>query len=362
MEALLQDSRIYGRTKQVARRRRNQKRQTKVCTAQPDRNDFLEHSFQPLTENRQLLKYQKEIEESYFNSLSNLTALYQFEALDVSDKVYPFNIYLSYEYAKKRLSIIHPDTKLIIINDESNSATLATVKVYDTGTCLYYIPVKPLFRLLKENRQQAELLLSIFAYLYQVEEIAYYGTDNSYLYYSYEAIEQWMEEAPEEWEEEEYKQVRSEIKMHKCTGSEIERKIRNSYQLHFFEKRINGFITETDFDKTLLEIASRCLALYKDYPNKKIKDSADSNLLAPDEEDSISVDQYVSFFWSSEGFLYEQVVDYVNTSIQELSAIDEPASIQLFNTPQTEISHQFNFEEKFFALLNELIELLTTIE
>jgi hypothetical protein len=288
--------------------------------------------------------------------------LYQYEGLDVGDKVYPYNIHLSYEYAKKWMKMISPDTNLAIINNENNAAILATVKVYNTGTCLYYIPIKPLFRLLKENRKQAELLLSIFAYLYQVEEIAYYANDNSYLYYSYEAIEQWMEEAPDEWEENEYKQVRSEFKAHKYVGAIVERKIRNSYELISFEKRLNRFVAETDFDKTLLEIASRCFALYKDYPDKKIKDVEDASLLAPDEEDSISVDQYISFFWSSEGFLYDQVVDYVNTSIQELSAIDEPTSIQYFESPQTAITHEFNFEEKFFALLNDLIELLISIE
>jgi hypothetical protein len=364
MEALLQDSRICRRTKQAARRSANKKRQAKGSAAQFNRNGFLNHSFQPLTDNKQLLEYQNKAERSYFNSLNNLSALYQFEPLDVSDKVYPYNIHLSYEYASRWMNIIYPDTKLVIINDERRTASLATVKVYDTGTCLYYIPVKPLFKLLrkKKYKTQAELLTSVFAYLYQQNEVAYYGNDKSYLYYSYEAIEQWVDEAREEWEDEEFRQLFSEIKAQKFIGEAIEKKIKLPYQLMCFEERVNRFVVETDFDKSLLDIASKCFELYKEYPDRKINDSIQTNILAPNEEDSISIEQYLSFFWSGEGFLYDQVMDYVNSSLQELPTIDEPMSVQFFDTPQITITHQFQFEEKFFALVHELCDLLNLIE
>jgi hypothetical protein len=306
------------------------------------------------------LKYRHGIEKSYFDSLSNLAALYKFEPLNVDDKVYPYNIHLSFEHARNFLKIIHPDTHLVIINDESRTAGLATVKNYNTGTCLYYIAIEPLHSLLKEgkNKKRAELLLSVFAYLYQIVNVPYFGIDGNYLFYAYEAIQQWIEEAPEEWEEDEYKEMISQFRFRKYVGQIIERKIRHPIHLKLFEARLKGFVPQSYFDEALLEVAQKFSELYIDYPKRSIDAATQFNLLAADEEDSITVDQYLSFFWSAEGFLYDQLMDYVTTSLQELCAINEPQDIQHFDTLQTAITHCFDFEERFFDLLHELCDLL----
>lgn len=363
METLLQDIRIRRRTKQVARCSTNKKIQAKNSTARFNPNGFLNHSFQPLTDNKQLLKYQNGIETSYFNSLANLANLYQFEPLNVKGNVYPYTIHLSYEYARRWMNSIAPDTKLVIIHEEKRMACLATVKAYDTGSCLYYIAIEPLCKLLKYRRykKQAELLTSVFAYLYQIAKVPYYGNQGNYLYYTYDTIEQWIEEEAEAWEED-HDKVLLELKTQKSLRTIIEKKIKLPYQLMCFEERINQFVPKTDFDKALLETSRNCFELYQAYPKRSIEDNTQINLLAADEEERISTDQYISFFWSSKGLLYEQVFDYVNSSLQEMSAIDEPQSIQLFDTPQRRTTHCFDFEEKFFSLLHELADLLNLVE
>jgi len=47
-------------------------------------------------------------------------------------------------------------------------------------------------------------------------------------------------------------------------------------------------------------------------------------------------------------------METVNCELQEYSEIDEPISMQLFDEPQNQITHDLSFEQEFFDLLNEL--------
>jgi hypothetical protein len=46
----------------------------------------------------------------------------------------------------------------------------------------------------------------------------------------------------------------------------------------------------------------------------------------------------------------------VNCSFQECIAIDEPFSIQLFDSPQETEIHDLDFEKEFFELISRIID------
>ncbi|MEO6849136.1 MAG: hypothetical protein ABI166_00835, partial [Mucilaginibacter sp.] len=60
--------------------------------------------------------------------------------------------------------------------------------------------------------------------------------------------------------------------------------------------------------------------------------------------------------------LQENIYDMVNSELQELGYQEEPVAIQWFDTPQEKPQQDFDFEARFFALLNRLTELLNDFD
>jgi hypothetical protein len=101
-----------------------------------------------------------------------------------------------------------------------------------------------------------------------------------------------------------------------------------------------------------------------DYSDRSIMDSIYSGAFALDSDGDglISADQYISFFWSSSDCLYDQLMDSVNAELNEIGSIDEPVSVQFFDTPQPIISHDLSYERCFFDLLHEISDNLNSFE
>lgn len=70
---------------------------------------------------------------------------------------------------------------------------------YNTGATLYYIPVIPLYQMLrnKNRKKTGLLLLSVCTYLYRIADIPYYRQEDSYLYWIYEMLTEWLEQDEE---------------------------------------------------------------------------------------------------------------------------------------------------------------------
>ena len=70
---------------------------------------------------------------------------------------------------------------------------------YNTGAMLYYIPVIPLYQMLRNKRRNKTglLLLSVCTYLYRIADIPYYRQEGSYLYWIYEMLTEWLEQDEE---------------------------------------------------------------------------------------------------------------------------------------------------------------------
>lgn len=343
--------------KQKSRSFSGKKRRTKKCAPVPCGNGFLSHAFAPLVNGyaKEINSYAR-VEESVFSAAGNLCDLYGIKMLDYSYLVYPQNVAQMIEDLQYQIGGIEKDANVIVISSEFNLPTLAITKAFDIKTTLYYLPVEPLHSLMQQDgrKSTSELLLSVLCYFYQIGGIPYFGENSSYLYYIYQMVYEWNNE--EEFVEDfrEQQEVLDHIALIESESAKLLRVLSDKGQLELLANRLIQFIPETDLEVNLKAIASRVCTLAKNYPSRSIMDSIAEDLNLSDGEGRITAEHYLSFIWSGQDCLYDQLMETVNCELQEYDEIDEPISIQLFDYPQAKITHDLSFEKEFFDLLNEL--------
>lgn len=353
---------IRRKHKQTARCAGSKKEPEQLRSARTLTDGFLRHSFLPLFEMGKKIPSQYEVKMDFFNSLALLSELYGFEVLDTTGKSYPYNILLAYSDAQKQLNGLGRDVELSIMQEQDGSVKLATKHIYNTGNTLYYIPVLPLYKLLQRRKQKqtAELLLSVFAYLYHIAGIPYYREDSSCLYYHYECMEEWMIDDLEDEESESGNSMISELNTASYYGDVMHRKMYNPYHLSVFEKRIGSYKSNTDFEKDCLSVAKQALALFQEYPASTIFQST-SNQEFESDEGIIRAEQYISFIADTDGLLYENIARVINDEFNECSEIEEPTLLQIYDS-QNELTHKaLDFEYRLFPLLNDLCTFLNNM-
>jgi hypothetical protein len=351
---------VLSRPRQATRCRRSKKGQSKNGTAGVAGYGFLKHRFLPVRENKYpVLQNRRQVENEFFRSLSNLAGLYKVEPLNVESYAYPYNIYKAFEYAKAQIEGIDKNLHVLIIQDKDLSACIATAKIFDTGTTLYYIPVRPLFDLInnKSRKHVASLLLSIYSWLYRVIKVPFYTNINNYVGSCYGSLESWYmdEEVGNEEDIKEFEEMRQ------C-GMAIERKIKNPSHLQLFERRIKRFIAVSDTERELLVIGKKAFNLYTRYPERSAFENMRENFIYAEIEERIYPEQYLSFFWDSKGNIYDSLMDYVNTELQEMGAMDEPVAVQLFDKQQDKPIHDLDFEKELFTVIDDLCKILNELE
>lgn len=358
MQHSLANNQVRRKPRHIAHDRRRAARQTQKRTCGYAADGFLSTSFSPIIgRNLALLGNAAAMQKEYFNSLINLAALYNLQ-LQPFIAGYPQNIAQSFEAAKKQFESQNTGLELVIIKDKKIKACLSTIKHYDTGMCLYYIAVKPLAILLQNpyKQKQAILLLSVFAYLYQVAGMpdfhdGYVGSQYEYIYDSYT-------DGSADIDEDDYKAFMEWHKAMQFYGRKAFKSIRHSYHLLHFEERVKNFTPKTDKDTELLLVSTQILTLYLQNPSRRFFDNVTYNCVQTEEERRILPEEYVSFFWDAEGFMHDQLMEFVNIDFQEISCIEEPSAIQYFDTPQKAAKHDLSFEHAFFDCLHNLADLL----
>lgn len=312
---------------------------------------------------RELFSQQDQLEREFFTSLSNLANVYKFSLPDVSEKPFPYNVAYAYREAKEVLKEINPNLNLFIVQDEHRLACISTILNFDTGTILYYIPIRPLVDLLKFKKRQpvSDLILSIFSYLYQIVKIPYHRDNYSYLYYVYDVMTEWYVETGD-WSRDEVKHHIQEINAMKKKGDVIHKMISAVIHLNEFNERLARFVPTNSFESELLEIANRIYSLWKSHPKRSIFDNIPEGLFNPEIEERVNAESYISFFWDSNGLIYDNLMEYVNSDFQECGVIEEPVSIQFFDTIQTGSTHDLSFETSLFALFEDLCTVLNKLQ
>lgn len=327
--------------------------QEAICsgTHMPAYHDFLNYSFLPLlAEEHVELKEGEKAEKEFFQSLTWLAGLYKFDLPPEGNDVYPYNITLAYQYAVARLKKIRPELSLIVVQDEKHTACLATTKVLDTTSALYYINVRPLHLLLKKKNSKttAELLLSLFAWLHQVVQVPYYTDKRTYLFYCYRIIKEWIKNKPD---------ISGAFK----AGATIYKKISSPHHLKMFLQRVNEFTPIGSWERQLHTISRQALELYLQYPAHSVFNMVRHHLLDQDRE-RVRLEQYLSFFWDEKDRQYNSMIEYVNIGLEKMETIDGPMAIQLFDKPHQQEQHDLDFAERLFGFIEELAHLLNRFD
>lgn len=354
-------ARVHRLDAKDKRRKRNPKGQTAVRADSHVANGFLRTSFLPKlkeTESVQACSKPAKTERDFYKSLSRLAGHYGIQPMPTQSYGYPYNIALAMWDVEKQLKNKVRNWEAINLIQDGKKPFITSEERYNTGSTLYYIPVFPLYRLLKnpKRKRTAQLLLSVYAYLYHVADIPYYRQENSFLFWQLDMLKEWI--VNDEYTEEGSLYL-SEIKQAEWIGDRMEQKISNRTNLAVFKDRVGRFTSKDALDHDCWKLACEALSLYEQYPNETVFRNAVPNEEA-DEDDMdniITMDRYVSFWHEGKGWLAENLEQCVNNEFQEYGQVEEPEIIKRFDG--SDITGKcLEFENRLFKLMDELVCIL----
>ena len=352
-----------GRVRQLATKTKGRKpsaeRQAEIRTNSNATNGILKCTFLPKLKTAKSVQACQKTERDFYKSLSQLAEHCSIEPMQTHSFKFPYNVVLAMwdmEVKAKRTNINWDGFKLI---QDSTKTYFTSEERYNTGTTLYYIPVVPLFKMLKDPKRKktAKLLVSVCSYLYHIAQIPYYRQEESYLYWLYEMMNDWVEQDEETEETESYK---SELRNAEYIGDRIEQKLFNRTNLKVFEQRLNRFKSVDMFDKECWQVACNAFALCTEYPNTTIFSNAtlpEKDPYDDDENEVIGMEKYISFIADTKGWLYESLSDTINNEFNEYGAMEEPTISKRFDGSEIPKAN-LDFENRLFGLLNDLGGLL----
>ncbi|GAA4905962.1 hypothetical protein GCM10023313_05820 [Mucilaginibacter defluvii] len=278
------------------------------------------------------------------------------------DYNFPYNVTLALWDLQIQLKAKVRDWDNIGLIQTENKIFIETEERCDTGRNLYYIPVVPLYRMLhhKSYKHAAHLLTSVCAYLYHVADIPYYTQEDSYLYWQYEMLSDWVDEDEESDITEIYKR---ELKQAKWIGEAIEQKLFNRASLSQLRPRVENFTVRNDFERQCLDVAAEALNLYTQYPTECYCRNVRHTVTTDEDEDNeeaentLSIDKYVSFFADGSGWLYDSLMEMVNNEFNEYGYTEEPVICKQFNGNKLP-DDTLEFENRLFNLIDDLTYIL----
>jgi len=265
--------------KPLARCERGKAQSVKERTRRLNRNGFLKHRFLPFW---QYGGIKERAEREFKHSLSNLCDYYGIAVPNMLDS-FPQNIYQTKQAVIEQLKTVDNKLSCIIAKDDKHTATLATVKRFDTGMTLYYIPVRPLWQWMQSGHEQkvTVLLFCVFAYLEQVIKVPYYTEQDTYLSYQYQTLKDWINDDQQEEDEYRQQQLDELYTMHN-SGLKVYAEIIKPDRLTNFENVVQGFKVNEEWEQDWLTVATAFLQLYQQYPQRSVFDHIQSDLLYPE--------------------------------------------------------------------------------
>lgn len=351
---LSQSGRVLKLDEKTQRSGRTVKRQEKISTANNAPDAFLNSRFHTrLLESTMVADCNKnKMEKDFYKSLSIISEKFGISPIATDDIPYPSNISVSLADLKKQLKKITNDWREVRLIQDNGSMYFAKENRFDTDMTLYYIPVIPLYTILhkKETEKAGLLLLSVYAYLYQILKIPYYRNEGCYLNNLYEILEEWAENDGAG------KRTFRQIEDAKLIGDYIQELIGNPEHLKCFGKRVRTFKTKSAFDRSSLLLAERFYAIYRKYRKTSIDRNYHPMIYREEIEDgrAVMLDDYVSFCASVKGELFNELFQTANDELQEYSSIDEPVIFAPYHSTE-KTPDNFDFETDVFGRLNDLI-------
>lgn len=373
METTSANRQVRQRTRPDTRPRIPVKRQEKVCPPINHRNGYLNYNFLPYKAGGyDELSNKVAVEKDFYKSLDNVESLFGLAVNRFDDLDYPLNIRQTCADLTQQLQSIGIVDQLMIISDENRAATITLSDEFQTNNSLYYLSIEPVYDLLfRENKKRlSNVLVSIFAYLHQVVRVPAYFDEESYLASIYEMLQEWLEFEDEEMEEDEIEDNEVDADFEEKMAHFIHisdsgifflTQINSPSALNDFGQRISDFQPENDVEKEILDLATKYFALFSDYPNHSIYDHIVDSVESFDDyydNGRMSVDHYLSMFWSDNDSVFQDLWDTVNNQLGEYSAIDDPFDLQFFDTPQAMVKKTDCFVVRLFDLLGKLCTVL----
>ncbi|PSK90852.1 hypothetical protein [Taibaiella chishuiensis] len=358
METLQSVRPLRRSTKRPEKCKRNKARTATERTNLFVADALLKTQFLPIVKDSGQLENFQQKEKDFFSSFHNITTFYKIPKANFKSVAYPYNVALAHQHVNTCLSQLRCHDQVIIVATDANPCCLATVKSYNTNRTLYYIPLSPLVDLQRNpaKHQQYNLLLSVYAYLFQVVRLPSYQSDD-YMSGCHEMLKEWVVSDPDEWEDDSFENAMSEFKMAEYFGERLRKQMKHPYHLAKMKERIESIIPRSEWDLELVNVAESAHLLYVDFPKRTFYENIVPDLFSYDEDNVTCADQYLSFIWSAKGWLYDQVVEYVNSATQEDNYLEEPMLVSLFNSKTPTVSDNLEFEKRLFDLLGDIIDL-----
>ena len=349
----------------------NSERPTEICSDKSTSDGFLKCTFLPkLKENiaqklasdeqnlTQIQRKNTKTERDFYQSLSRLTEHYGLNPISTKYFGYPYNIALALDDIQKQLKNKVRDWEEIRLIEEKGKTYFTSEERYNTGAILYYIPIVPLYRLSKnpKRKQAVQLLQSVCSYLYHIAGVPYYRKQDSYLFWMYEMVTEWI---TSDDENEETPIYLSEIKQAEHIGDFMEQKIYNHHNLTRFKDHLKNFKAKDRFDNDCFILARKIFSLYQQYPNATIYQNLQSNTETEEYESDtiVSMDKYISFCAEAKGLMFQTLFEAVNSDLQEYATMQEPMVIKKFDGSNI-TNNNLDFENRLFPLIEELIYIL----
>ena len=349
----------------------NSERPTEICSDKSTSDGFLKCTFLPkLKENiaqklasdeqnlTQIQRKNTKTERDFYQSLSRLTEHYGLNPISTKYFGYPYNIALALDDIQKQLKNKVRDWEEIRLIEEKGKTYFTSEERYNTGAILYYIPIVPLYRLSKnpKRKQAVQLLQSVCSYLYHIAGVPYYRKQDSYLFWMYEMVTEWI---TSDDENEETPIYLSEIKQAEHIGDFMEQKIYNHHNLTRFKDHLKSFKAKDSFDNDCFILARKIFSLYQQYPNATIYQNLQSNTETEEYESDtiVSMDKYISFCAEAKGLMFQTLFEAVNSDLQEYATMQEPMVIKKFDGSNI-TNNNLDFENRLFPLIEELIYIL----
>ena len=352
-----------GRVRQLATKTKGRKpsaeRQAEIRTNSNATNGILKCTFLPKLKTAKSVQACQKTERDFYKSLSQLAEHYNIEATQTKDFGFPYNIVLAMWDMETKVKRTNKNWDSFKLVQDSKKTFFVSEERYNVGTTLYYIPIIPLFQMLKDPKRKktAPLLLSVCSYLYHIADVPYYRQEDSYLYWLYEMHKDWVEQDDETDETESYK---SELRNAEYIGDKVEQKLFNRSNLKVFKQRLNRFKSVDTFDRECWQVACNAFALCTEYPNTTIFSNATLPEKDPydnDEDEIIRMEKYISFIADTRGWLYESLSDTINNEFNEYGAMEEPTISKRFDGSEIPTAN-LDFENRLFGLLNDLSGIL----
>ncbi|WEA01763.1 hypothetical protein [Mucilaginibacter sp. SJ] len=138
----------------------------------------------------------------------------------------------------------------------------------------------------------------------------------------------------------------------------LQRSMNDKVKVETFADTVLNYANSEQRDNDLAILAIEFVQLYRAYPERCFCDNIRPDLYYPEVEERIRVEEYISFYWSGNDTLVDNVMEMINCSFQEMGITDEPIDVKIFDKAVTNDTERFGFESRLFPLLGKLAEFL----